>query len=135
MKRYDIEAVDWTESVGLEIAEYELGEWCKADDAIAGMENIAAELAVAQLRIAELEAENKSLKGKNKQQELSIFSLAAKWKERDEALKASQQCITDFLDVYGCGCSMLVLDDAVKSLRDDALRLVRRALIPPTNAI
>ena len=32
------------------------GAWCKADEAIAGMESIAAELAVAQLRIAELEA-------------------------------------------------------------------------------
>ena len=31
------------------------GAWCKADEAIAGMESIAAELAVAQLRIAELE--------------------------------------------------------------------------------
>lgn len=48
MKRYDIQAVDNTESVGLEIAEYELGEWCKAEDAI-------TELAAKDARIAELE--------------------------------------------------------------------------------
>lgn len=126
MKRYHIYQVH--DNPGWDYDEDDNGEWCKADEAIAGMESIAADLAVAQLRIAELE-------GRNKQQEFSIISLAAKWKERDEALKASQQCITDFLDVYGRGCSMLVLDEAVKSLRDDALRLVRRALLPPTNAI
>lgn len=52
MKRYDIQAVDNTESVGLEIAEYELGEWCKADEVI-------AELAQRDTRIAELEAQLK----------------------------------------------------------------------------
>lgn len=75
MKRYDVQAVDWTESVGLEIAEYELGEWCKADEVIAEQQEMAAELAVAQLRIAELEAKNASLEGRNKQQELTIISL------------------------------------------------------------
>lgn len=44
------------------------------------------------------------------------------------ALRASEQCIEDFLDVYKRGCSMLVLDEAVKSLRDDALRRVKVAL-------
>lgn len=82
-----------------------------------------------QMLIDEYEVRIAELEGRNKQQELSIISLAAKWKERDEALKASQQCITDFLDVYGRGCSMIVLDEAAKSLSNDALRLVKRSLI------
>lgn len=45
-----------------------------------------------------------------------------------EALRASEQCIEDFLDVYKRGCSMLVMDEAVKDLRDDALRSVKAAL-------
>lgn len=44
------------------------------------------------------------------------------------ALHASVQCISDLLDVYGRGCSMVVLDEAVKSCRDDALKLARAAL-------
>lgn len=72
-------------------------------------------------RVAELEA-------RNTQQMLSISALTTSHKENSEALKASQQCIADFLDVYGRGCSMLVLDEAVKSLRDDALPLVKRCL-------
>ena len=44
------------------------------------------------------------------------------------AAEAALQCITDFLEVYKRGGSMLVMDEAVKSLRDDALRLTRAAL-------
>ncbi len=73
----------------------------------------------------------KELEGRNKQQELSIIALGKWHKDRDEALKAAQQCITDFLDVYGRGCSMLVLDEAAKSLRNDALPLINRCLSNP----
>lgn len=45
-----------------------------------------------------------------------------------EACKANEQCIEDFLQVYQRGASMLVLDEAVKSLRDDGLKVTRRAL-------
>jgi hypothetical protein len=51
-----------------------------------------------------------------------------------EACEAAQQCIEDLLDVYTHGCSMLVLDEAVKSLRDDALRKIKAALPKPTAA-
>lgn len=44
------------------------------------------------------------------------------------ACRAAEQCITDLLDVYGRGASMLVLDEAVKSLRDDALKLIVKAI-------
>jgi hypothetical protein len=73
----------------------------------------------------------KELEGRNKQQELSIIALAKWHKDRDEALKAAHQCITDFLDVYGRGCSVLVLDQAAKSLKNDALKLVNRCLAKP----
>lgn len=49
------------------------------------------------------------------------------------ACEATEQCIVDFIDVYKRGCSMLILDEAVKSLRDDALRLVRKALAEATD--
>lgn len=45
-----------------------------------------------------------------------------------EACEAADRCISDFLDVYGRDCSLVVLDQAVISLRDDALRLVKLAL-------
>lgn len=45
-----------------------------------------------------------------------------------QALEAAEQCIVDFLDVYKRGCSMMTLDQAVLSLRDDALFRVRQAL-------
>lgn len=48
--------------------------------------------------------------------------------EAIEALEAAQQCITDFIDVYKRGCSLLILDEAVKSLRDDALRKIKKVL-------
>lgn len=44
------------------------------------------------------------------------------------ACQAAEQCITDLVEVYGRGCSMLVLDEAVKSLRDDALKLIVKAI-------
>lgn len=53
MKRYHIYQVH--DNPGWDYDEDDNGEWCKADEAIAGMESIAADLAVAQLRIAELE--------------------------------------------------------------------------------
>jgi hypothetical protein len=52
-----------------------------------------------------------------------------------EACEAAQQCIQDLLDVYSRGCSMLVLDEAVKSLRDDALRKMKAAFPKTTAAI
>lgn len=48
------------------------------------------------------------------------------------ACQAAEQCITDLFDVYGRGCSMLVLDEAVKSLRDDALKLIKQAVAKAT---
>ena len=45
-----------------------------------------------------------------------------------KACEASEQCITDLLEVYGNGGSMLILDEAVKSLKNDALKLVRKAM-------
>lgn len=45
-----------------------------------------------------------------------------------EASKASKQCITDFIEIYKRGASNIVMDEAVKSLRDDALKLVRAAI-------
>lgn len=85
---------------------------------------------IAALRneVAEKDRRIKVLESKNAQQILTIKALAQSYKMRDEALKASQQCITDFLDVYGRHCSMLILDEAVKSLRNDALRLVNKCL-------
>ena len=44
------------------------------------------------------------------------------------ACEAAQQCITDFLDVYTRGCSMQVLDLAVRDLKVDALRRIKAAL-------
>ena len=48
------------------------------------------------------------------------------------ACEASQQCITDVLEIYGRGGSYAALDEAVKSLRDDALRLTKIALAKAT---
>ena len=48
--------------------------------------------------------------------------------EVQRALEAADQCIADMVDVYGRHCSMLVLDEAVKSLRDDAGKKVKLAL-------
>ena len=45
-----------------------------------------------------------------------------------EALKSNEQCVTDFIEVYKRGASMLFMDEAVKSLRDDGLKLARAAL-------
>lgn len=88
---------------------------------------------IAALRneIATKDKRIKELEGRNKQQELSIIALGKWHRDRDEALKAAQQCITDFLDVYGRGCSVLVLDEAAKSLKHDALKLVDRCLAKP----
>lgn len=44
------------------------------------------------------------------------------------ACEASEQCLTDLIDVYTRGCSMVVLDEAVRSCRDDALRRVQAAI-------
>jgi hypothetical protein len=44
-----------------------------------------------------------------------------------QALEAAEQCIVDFLEAYKRDCTMLVLDLAVQSLRDDALPKVRAA--------
>lgn len=59
MKRYYV--YETNDGSGLDCWEDDSGQWCKADEAIAGMESLAAELAVAQLRIAELEAANTQL--------------------------------------------------------------------------
>lgn len=88
-------------------------------------------MAGLRVEVATKDQRIKDLEGRNKQQELSIIALAKPYKERDEALKAAQQCITDFLDVYGRGCSVLVLDQAAKSLKNDALKLVNRCLAKP----
>ncbi|MCX6217578.1 hypothetical protein [Spirosoma sp.] len=45
-----------------------------------------------------------------------------------QALLAAQQCIRDMVDVYGRGASMLVLDEAVKDLKNDAGKLVNAAI-------
>lgn len=87
MKRYYVYETD--NGSGLDCLEDDNGEWCKADEVIQEQQEMAAELAVAQIRIAELEAKNTfdvseliekqkyilSLEGRNKQQELSIVSL------------------------------------------------------------
>lgn len=44
------------------------------------------------------------------------------------ACKAAQQCIVDFIELYKRDGAKLVLDEAVKSLRDDALYLARAAI-------
>ena len=44
------------------------------------------------------------------------------------ALRAAEQCIEDFLEAYRRDCARLVLDEAAKSLRDDALKRVKAAL-------
>lgn len=44
------------------------------------------------------------------------------------ACEAAEQCIADFLDVYTRGCSMQVLDLAVRDLKVDALRRIKAAL-------
>lgn len=45
-----------------------------------------------------------------------------------EALEANEQCINDFIELYKRGCANTVMDEAVKSLRDDALKSTRNAL-------
>lgn len=45
-----------------------------------------------------------------------------------EANIAAEQCIADFIEVYTRGASMVVLDEAVKSLKNDALKAVRAAI-------
>jgi hypothetical protein len=44
------------------------------------------------------------------------------------ALQAAEQCMADFIEVYKRGASMVVFDEAVKSMRSDALAKVRAAL-------
>lgn len=48
--------------------------------------------------------------------------------EHIEALRAAQQCISDFLGVYRNGGSMLIMDLAVNSLKNDALRKIDKVL-------
>ncbi len=106
--------------------------WRKENDKLHDALERQSELIHAlRVEIATKDKRIKELEGRNKQQELSIMALAKSYKERDEALKAAQQCITDFLDVYGRGCSVLVLDEAAKSLKNDALKLVNRCLAKP----
>ena len=45
-----------------------------------------------------------------------------------DALNASRQCIADVVDYYGRRVSMMSLDEAVKSLKNDAGKLVKNAL-------
>lgn len=49
------------------------------------------------------------------------------------AVEAANQCITDFIEVYKKGASMLVFDQAVISLREDALANVKSALAKATS--
>lgn len=44
------------------------------------------------------------------------------------ACDAAQQCITDLVEVYARGAALVVLDEAVKSLRSDALAKIRSAI-------
>lgn len=44
------------------------------------------------------------------------------------ACDASNQCISDFLEVYKNDAPMVIFDMAVKDLRDDARKLVRAAI-------
>lgn len=44
------------------------------------------------------------------------------------ALRANEQCIADFVEMYKRGCSNIVMDEAVKSLKNDALKLTRAAI-------
>lgn len=48
-----------------------------------------------------------------------------------EALKACQQCITDFLDTVNFNALGLVMEQPVRRLKNDALRLVNRVLDDP----
>lgn len=50
LKRYDIQAVDWTECVGLEIAQCDTGEWMKADEVIARIDELVEALINEQRR-------------------------------------------------------------------------------------
>lgn len=45
-----------------------------------------------------------------------------------DALRAAEQCIADFIEAYSRDCAKVVLDLAVKSLRDDALPKLRERL-------
>lgn len=45
-----------------------------------------------------------------------------------QALEAAEQCIADFIEVYKRDCARVVYDEAVKSLRSDALVKIRKAL-------
>ncbi len=51
-----------------------------------------------------------------------------------QALLAAQQCIRDMVEAYRNDCARFVLDEAVKSLRDDAGKLVDAALKKATDA-
>lgn len=45
-----------------------------------------------------------------------------------EACMAANQCIDDALEIYKRGGSLLVLDEAMKSLKNDAGKLVKAAI-------
>ena len=49
-------------------------------------------------------------------------------KELLEADEAAVQCIVDFLECYKCDCARVVMDEAVKSLKNDALPKLRAAI-------
>ena len=55
------------------------------------------------------------------------FTLAGISVEED-ALKAAKQCIEDAVDVYSRGGSMIILDEAMRSLKYDALPRIKAAL-------
>lgn len=44
-----------------------------------------------------------------------------------QALHAAEQCMSDVLTYYQNGCSILVMDEAMKSLKNDGLKLVKAA--------
>lgn len=86
------------------------------------------DLKAAQERVAELEAKLADCNETRHRISESHLTLEQRNAELEAACRASEQCIVDFLEVYKRGAAMLVLDEAVKSLRDDALRSVRKAL-------
>jgi len=49
------------------------------------------------------------------------------------ACEAARQCIGDFIEVYKRGASMTVFDEAVKSMRDDALVKICAAIAQATS--
>lgn len=61
-----------------------------------------------------------------------LLSAAPELLEADEA---AIQCIVDFLECYKNDCARIVMDEAVKSLKNDALPKLRAAVAKAENEV